>query len=139
MPTSVASPQFFFIDITIKVIGKGVTLVERFNAWSSSVSTTENWGVVVLASKPKTDKKKGRKGEEEEKQKVQGCANVTVVFARGTCEPGNVGGRVGPWLLRALQETVGNGTEEVAMRGVWYGGWIRGFLDGGDREGGVLM
>ena len=46
------------------------------------------------------------------------CKDITVIFARGTGEPGNIGSVIGPPLLKALQSKVG--TAKVAFQGVPY-------------------
>ena len=65
------------------------------------------------------------------------CAAVTVVFARGTTEPGNVGTVVGPPLFSALDQTLGAGN--VAAQGVDYPADVAGFLAGGDDAGAATM
>ena len=46
------------------------------------------------------------------------CTPLTVIFARGTGEPGNIGSIVGPPLLQALQSKLG--ASSVAFQGVPY-------------------
>lgn len=46
------------------------------------------------------------------------CRELTVIFARGTSEPGNIGSVVGPPLLSALQSKLG--ANNVAFQGVPY-------------------
>lgn len=46
------------------------------------------------------------------------CKAITVIFARGTGESGNIGSVIGPPLLKALQSKVGAG--KVAYQGVPY-------------------
>ena len=65
------------------------------------------------------------------------CAPVTVIFARGTTEPGNIGTIVGPPLERAMQAALGNGN--VAFQGVDYPANVAGFLGGGDPNGAKTM
>jgi cutinase len=64
------------------------------------------------------------------------CAALTVIFARGTTEPGNVGVLAGPEFLTALQSMVGS---SVTMQGVAYSASIEGFLEGGDPQGSQTM
>ena len=45
------------------------------------------------------------------------CKEVTVIFARGTGEPGNIGSVAGPPMLKALQTKLSN---NVAFQGVPY-------------------
>lgn len=66
------------------------------------------------------------------------CADVTVVFARGTTEAGNVGLLAGPPFFDALQSAIGSGTT-LAVQGVDYPASIAGFLVGGDPTGSQTM
>ncbi|KUJ10472.1 carbohydrate esterase family 5 protein [Mollisia scopiformis] len=66
-----------------------------------------------------------------------GCKAMTVVFARGTTETGNVGTLAGPPFFSALQQQVG--ASNVAVQGVDYPADIPGFLAGGDKAGSALM
>lgn len=66
-----------------------------------------------------------------------GCKTMTVIFARGTTESGNVGTIAGPPFFTALQQKVGAGN--VAVQGVDYPADIPGFLAGGDKTGSALM
>lgn len=68
---------------------------------------------------------------------AKGCADMIIVFARGTTEAGNVGSIVGPPLLAAVKSAAGGKT--VAMQGVDYPANIPGFLAGGDRQGSAVM
>jgi hypothetical protein len=61
------------------------------------------------------------------------CAAMSVIFARGTTEPGNVGVLTGPEFFTALEATVG--AQNVAVQGVDYSASIDGFLEGGDPAG----
>lgn len=65
------------------------------------------------------------------------CMNVTVIFARGTTEAGNVGSLAGPPFFDALDEALGDGI--VAVQGVDYPADIPGYLDGGSKEGAETM
>ncbi|KAF2036572.1 cutinase [Setomelanomma holmii] len=53
------------------------------------------------------------------------CADVTVVFARGTTEPGNVGLFAGPPFFDALKEQLGS--KSLAVQGVEYPATFAGF------------
>ncbi|CZR62626.1 related to cutinase precursor [Phialocephala subalpina] len=66
-----------------------------------------------------------------------GCKAMTVVFARGTTETGNVGTLAGPPFFNALSAKVGAGN--MAVQGVDYPADIPGFLAGGDKAGSALM
>lgn len=65
------------------------------------------------------------------------CGPVTVIFARGTTEPGNVGVVAGPPFFDALEAIVGAGN--VVLQGVDYPASIEGFLQGGDSGGAQTM
>lgn len=62
---------------------------------------------------------------------------MTVVFAHGTTETGNVGTLAGPPFFNALSAKVGTGN--IAVQGVDYPADIPGFLAGGDKAGSALM
>ncbi|KAK6435490.1 hypothetical protein LTR95_008322 [Oleoguttula sp. CCFEE 5521] len=65
------------------------------------------------------------------------CRAITVIFARGTTESGNVGTIVGPPFFQALANSVGAG--KIAVQGVDYPADIPGFNAGGDAGGSRLM
>lgn len=65
------------------------------------------------------------------------CGPVTVIFARGTTEPGNVGVLVGPPFFDALGAIVGSGN--LVLQGVDYPASVEGFLEGGDSGGAQTM
>jgi cutinase len=66
------------------------------------------------------------------------CTKYTIIFARGTTEPGNVGVLVGPELFDALESLVG--TSALTIQGVNdYAASIEGYLDGGDSVGSAEM
>ncbi|OMP84230.1 Cutinase [Diplodia seriata] len=67
------------------------------------------------------------------------CAQLTVIYARGTTEPGPIGLIAGPPLKAALQEQMGGGAGAVDFQGVDYAADVAGFLVGGDPEGSALM
>lgn len=56
------------------------------------------------------------------------CAPLTVIFARGTSEPGNIGTVIGPPLFSALSSDL---NKEVALQGVNYAADIEGDIDMG--------
>jgi hypothetical protein len=57
------------------------------------------------------------------------CADVTVVFARGTTEPGNVGLFAGPPFFDTLSEQLGS--KSLAVQGVEYPATFAGFNQNG--------
>ncbi|OCK80869.1 carbohydrate esterase family 5 protein [Lepidopterella palustris CBS 459.81] len=65
------------------------------------------------------------------------CKPVTIIFARGTTETGNVGTLAGPPFFQALGTQIG--ANNVAVQGVDYPADIPGFLAGGDAAGSQLM
>ena len=67
----------------------------------------------------------------------EGCKAMTVIFARGTTETGNVGTLTGPPFFTALAQVVG--TLNLAVQGVDYPADIPGFLAGGDATGSTTM
>lgn len=52
------------------------------------------------------------------------CKALTVIFARGTNEPGNVGDIAGPPFFSALRSDLG--TDKVTVQGVDYGATVFG-------------
>ena len=65
------------------------------------------------------------------------CRAMTVIFARGTTEQGNVGTLAGPPFFNALSSAVG--ADNVAVQGVEYPANVAGFVAGGDRAGSAAM
>lgn len=61
------------------------------------------------------------------------CGDVTVLFARGTCDPGNVGVVTGPWFFRALENRLRG--KSVGVRGFSYAASVDGFLTGSKDAG----
>ena len=61
------------------------------------------------------------------------CKPVTVIFARGTIELGNVGSITGPPFFNALDDVIG--ADNIAVQGVAYPANILGYLEGGDPGG----
>jgi cutinase len=68
------------------------------------------------------------------------CRAVSVIWARGTAAPGNVGqaGSEGPAFFNALASALG-GTSRLAIQGVTYSASVIGFLAGGDAAGATTM
>lgn len=65
------------------------------------------------------------------------CAQMTIIFARGTTEPGNMGVFAGPQLVQAVQ-TAMPGTS-INVQGVNYTATIQGYLAGGGTDGTTSM
>lgn len=68
-----------------------------------------------------------------ERNELAECKPVTVIFARGTIELGNVGSIAGPPFFNALEVLLGS--DKVAIQGVDYPATIGGYLQGGSPEG----
>ncbi|KAJ4382578.1 hypothetical protein N0V86_001800 [Didymella sp. IMI 355093] len=68
------------------------------------------------------------------------CRRVTVIWARGTTQEGNVGSpdSEGPTFFNALASRLG-GTSQLAIQGVTYPADVFGFLAGGDAGGATTM
>lgn len=64
------------------------------------------------------------------------CADILVIYARGTCDPGNIGAKTGPALFTAL-DTLLPGV--VAVQGVNYPADVLGYLEGGSKNGSMDM
>lgn len=71
------------------------------------------------------------------RNQLRECRSVTVMFARGTTESGNVGAVVGPPFFNALGLAIGD--ENVGIQGVEYPATILGYLEGEDAEGAVTL
>lgn len=67
------------------------------------------------------------------------CGDVTLIFARGTTETGNVGSSVGPTFYAALESAVGSGSD-VLLQGVNdYDANAVEYLEGGSKDGAENM
>jgi cutinase len=64
------------------------------------------------------------------------CKAMTVLFARGTTELGNMGSVAGPPFVSALGAMMGG---NLAVQGIPYPADVPGFLVGGDKKGSALM
>ncbi|KAF9072880.1 cutinase [Rhodocollybia butyracea] len=69
----------------------------------------------------------------------QACADVIVVFARGTLEPAPIGTIVGPPLEGNLTTALAADGKTLSFQGVDYPASIAGFLEGGDPTGSATM
>lgn len=65
------------------------------------------------------------------------CAQMTVIFARGTTEPGNMGVFAGPQLIQAVKNAMPGAS--INVQGVQYGATIQGYLAGGGTDGTTSM
>jgi hypothetical protein len=101
------------IDSTIQSVGEVLTVFENLLAILTGEQTTYN-------------------------QLGGACTAYTVIFARGTTEPGNVGILVGPPFFDALRSLVG--TSALTIQGVNdYSASIDGYIEGGDPAGSAEM
>ncbi|KAH6639291.1 cutinase-domain-containing protein [Boeremia exigua] len=68
------------------------------------------------------------------------CRAISVIYARGTGQQGNVGdsAAVGPLFFNQIASRVG-GTSRLAIQGVTYSASVGGFLQGGDATGSTTM
>lgn len=68
------------------------------------------------------------------------CRPISVIYARGTSQAGNVGdsASVGPLFFNQIASRVG-GTSQLAIQGVTYSASVSGFLAGGDAAGSTTM
>jgi hypothetical protein len=98
------------IGRTIDAISAGLTTLEQGLATALSIQTDED---------------------------QLSCAAMSVIFARSTTEPSNVGVLTGPEFFTALETIVG--AKNVAVQGVDYSASIDGFLEGGDPAGSQTM
>jgi len=65
------------------------------------------------------------------------CRPVTLIFARGTLELGNVGVLAGPPFFNALADIIED--SNIAVQGVDYAATIGGYLEGGDPAGAATL
>ncbi|KAF4966634.1 hypothetical protein FSARC_5683 [Fusarium sarcochroum] len=65
------------------------------------------------------------------------CKDVTIIFARGTSEMGNVGSAAGPPFFQALADQIGN--DKLAVQGVEYSASAAGIAQMGDKAGSEKM
>ncbi len=101
------------VDGTINSVGEILTVFENLLALLTGEPTTYN-------------------------QLGGACTAYTVIFARGTTEPGNVGILVGPPFFDALRSLVG--TSALTIQGVNdYSASIDGYIEGGDPAGSAEM
>lgn len=68
------------------------------------------------------------------------CRPISVIYARGTGQQGNVGdaAAVGPLFFNQISSRIG-GTSQLAIQGVTYSASVSGFLQGGDAAGSTTL
>jgi hypothetical protein len=106
--------------VMIPIIGASVTAISN-----SNVLTTFEAGLAATLN------------VQTAQTGATGCEDMTVIFARGTTEPGNVGLLTGPPFFDALSTMIGANSMEIM--GVDYPASIEGFLQGGDAMGSQTM
>lgn len=111
---------FPLLNIAVTEIGEGITDIQQDLADSFDIDTVED------------DLSSG--------SALTSCADVTLLFARGTLEPGTLGTLVGPPFVQALEQQLGRLGKTLAVEGTTnYAATIGGYLTGGDRFGSAQM
>ncbi|KAI0162559.1 cutinase [Pestalotiopsis sp. NC0098] len=101
---------------------------------SSLISVLAFWALAATATP--LDRRAGLGGVTQNGLSSGSCKGMTVIFARGTTEAGNVGSVAGPPFFQALSDKMGG---DLAVQGVKYPADIPGFLAGGDKAGSQTM
>ncbi|KAI1004045.1 hypothetical protein K3495_g4166 [Podosphaera aphanis] len=65
------------------------------------------------------------------------CKSVSLIFAKGTGETGNIGAGSSPGPAWIQQMRYSLGEENIAVQGVNYSGTLSGYLKGGSRKGSI--
>ena len=94
-------------------------------------------GFSLVAASPVVSRQLGTSNTENGLTDGSPCKNVTIIFARGTTESGNVGTSTGPPFFSAVATAIGS--SNLAVQGVDYSASIPGFLEGGDPAGSKTM
>ena len=89
--------------------------------------------VATAAAVPHLKRQLGTSTTENQFTDSNTCNDITVLFARGTTEAGNVGSLTGPPFFQALSTAVG--ANKLTVQGVDYAADVPGFLEGGDPAG----
>jgi cutinase len=129
IPSSLSSDSVLSRDLN-SFLAK-ITLLFPFSGAITEISSLVTAAGALLASLTDTQT------SQNDLLSGNACAAITIVFARGTTEPGNVGVLVGPPFFNALESIVGAGN--VALQGVDYPASVEGFLAGGDATGSQTM
>ncbi|UNI18325.1 Cutinase [Purpureocillium takamizusanense] len=99
--------SLFPVNVAIKDVCGVLTAGELFLATTFGIPTTEN----------------------------DACGDVTLMFARGTCDPGNVGVLTGPFFFKALEEKLQGSGRSLGVQGVAYPASVDGYLTGSPGNG----
>ena len=90
-------------------------------------------GLPLITSTPIVSRQLSTSDTENDLTNGSGCKAITVIFARGTTESGNVGSLAGPPFFDALSKVVN--ASNLAVQGVDYPADWTGFFAGGDATG----
>ena len=96
--------------------------------------------VGLVSSAPALDKRQYSGSTYNQLTDGTACRAISVIYARGTGQQGNVGdsAAVGPLFFNNLASRVG-GTSQLAIQGVTYPANVAGFLAGGDATGSTTL
>ncbi|KYK58123.1 putative cutinase [Drechmeria coniospora] len=70
--------------------------------------------------------------------RYDGCGDVTMLFARGTCDAGNVGVLTGPWFFKTLADKLWWSRRSLAVQGFEYPATVDGYFKGSKDNGWVF-
>jgi len=124
LPTAANEPSFPSFPIT-DVEGSGLTVKE--------------YAAQLASDSPALAKRQYNGNTFNQLTDGSACRDVSLIFARGTTSPGNVGeaGSEGPTFFNAVASRIG--AARLAVQGVNYSASILGFLSGGDAAGATTM
>ena len=94
----------------------------------------------ITSAAPTLDKRQFTSSTYNQLTDGTACRAVSVIYARGTSQQGNVGDSraVGPLFFNNLASRLG-GTSKLAIQGVTYPASVSGFLAGGDAAGSTTL
>lgn len=121
------------VSLTMKIFLLGSVLLSL--ATSSPVQNVGSHSLENMGNLSNTISK--RQSLSATRNELDECRTVTVIFARGTTELGNVGALVGPPFFNALGLAIGD--ENVGVQGVKYPATILAYLEGNDAEGAATL
>lgn len=121
-PATALSRRGDLNDLLSKILDIVPGLLGNINAVASLIPATQTFLALVTGTEL-TYNQLGNK-----------CTDYTFIFARGTCDAGNVGLFTGAPMVEALQDLVGS--SKVLIQGVNnYAADVKGYLDDGDATG----